>query len=256
MTGYIFITSLREFLRPTRVAAWLAMVVGVFLIGLAWRFLATDLSSDQSFAHLFLGIVLRVTALASAVVSALVVSQEVESKTITYWILRPVPRWQVMLGRLFAAGVASLAIVLMANLACLVAVFGPVDAIKQFMVADLSLLALAVGSYTGLFVLCSLFFSKALIVSLVFAFGWETFVPNMAGDAFYLSILSYLRGATSRTLASNDAGFLEILTGALTPRSVEPGVSWLVLALLTAVTWAACLYFFSRREFMPKEEGD
>jgi ABC-2 type transport system permease protein len=232
------------------------MVVGVFLIGLAWRFLAVDLSSDQSFAHLFLGIVLRVTALASAVVSALVVSQEVEAKTITYWILRPVPRWQVMLGRLLAAGVAAFVIVLMANLACLVAVFGPVGAVKQFMAGDLALLALGVGSYTGLFVLGSLFFSKALIVSLVFAFGWETFVPNMAGDAFYLSILSYLRGATSRISVSDDVGFLEVLTGAQTPRTAEPGLSWLMLAVVTAVTWAACLYFFSRREFVPKEESD
>jgi ABC-2 type transport system permease protein len=256
MTGYVFRTSLKEFLSPNRLAAWLVTVAGVFLIALAWRFLSKDVPEETSFGHLFHGVVLRTAALASAVTSALVVSQEIEAKTFVYWLVRPVPRWQIMLGRLLAAAVASFTVVTLTDLACLTAVFGPIGALRQILLSEFVLLGLGVCAYTGLFVLASLFLSKALIVGLVFAFGWETFVPNMAGDAFYLSILTYLRGAASRVVDLDDPGILEALSGAVSARTAAAPLSWTALVALTTVTWACCLHSFSRREFAPREESD
>src|SRR5262249_55322354 len=58
---------------------------------------------------------------------------------------------------------------------------------------DIGILSVGALAYGALFLLLATIMSKPLMTGLVFAFGWETWVPNMPGRFQYVSIMSYLR---------------------------------------------------------------
>jgi ABC-type transport system involved in multi-copper enzyme maturation permease subunit len=73
---------------------------------------------------------------------------------------------------------------------------------------------------------------------------------------FYVSILTFLKGASPRSVVAEDPGLIDALAGALASRVAEPGMSWAVLVAIVVITWGACVWRFSRAEITPKEEGD
>lgn len=256
MTPFVFSSALRDYLRPQRLFAWVGVVAMVWLISRVWGALAADLSAIDSFGRVNQAVVLRVAALVAAVFGTMVINHEVEQKTIVYLLTRPVPRWQLLLGRMLAAWVVALVVSVCAELVAGAAVLGTGVFTSGRLFADIAVLALGLAAYTGLFVLLSLTLSRSLIVSLLFAFGWETFVPNMPGDMYYVSILTYMRSAGPHTVVAGGPSLGDVLTGALNPKTVEPGLAWAVLIVMTLVLWGLCQWRFSRFEFSPKEEGD
>ena len=180
MISYIFQTTFKSQLKFSRLVGWGAVILVVFLFAKVWSVLAPDLSPMDSFDRVYQALGLRVVALACAIFSTLVVSQELENKTIIYWITRPIPRSHILLGRMLAACCLAMIVSWLACLACAVAVLGP-HAFSPRLGLDLLVMAMGCFAYTGFFVFLSLVISKSLLVSLLFAFGWETFVPNMPG---------------------------------------------------------------------------
>ena len=255
MTQFVFLTSLKDFLRPQRTFAWLAVVGMVFFIAKVWAVLAADLSAADSFDRVLQAVVLRVVALAAAVFGTLVISQEVEQKTIVYLITRPVSRKILMLGRLIASSTVSFVIAVLALLAAGVAVLGPSFISDGQILQDIVVMALGVLAYTGFFVFLSLAIARSMIVSLLFAFGWETFVPNMPGDMYYLSILTYLRSAAPHAVVAGKPSLGDFITGSLVPKTVPQTTAWLILVVMVAVLWALCVWWFSRFEYSPREES-
>lgn len=256
MTLYILKTTLRDLVRPQRLFAWVGVVVMVFLIAKVWGVLAADLSAADSFGRVQQAVVLRVVALASAVFGTMVLSQEVEQKTIVYLITRPVPRAVMIAGRMLAAGVVSFVVALLSMFAAGLAVLGPNIFTSPTLVQDTAVIAVGVMAYIAFFVFLSLTISRSLIVSLLFAFGWETFVPNMPGDMYFVSILTYLRSAAPHAVVAGGPSLGDVVTGALAPKSVAPGSAWFVLLLLVICLWSLCLWWFSRFEYSPREESD
>ncbi len=255
MTGFIFKTSLKDFLRPQRSAAWLAVVGMVFLISKVWAVLAADLTAADSFDRVQQAVVLRVVALAAAVFGTMVISQEVEQKTIVFLITRPVPRHLLLVGRMLAACAVSFAISFLSLVAAGLAVLGLGVFINGRFFQDVAVMGVGVAAYMGFFVLLSLLLSRSLILSLLFAFGWETFVPNMPGDMFYVSILTYLRSAAPHTEVAGGPSLGDVIAGALAPKSLAPGLAWTMLFVLVGVLWWLCLWRFSRFEYSPKEDA-
>ncbi|MBS1712941.1 MAG: ABC transporter permease [Armatimonadetes bacterium] len=255
MTGYVFSTTLRDLVRPQRVAAWVGVVAMVFLIGKVWSVLAADLTPEDSFGRVEQAVVVRVIALAAAVFGTMVLSHEVEQKTIVYLITRPVPRNLLLLGRMLAASLVSFGIGLASLVAAGLAVLGPGFVTAPGIFADVAVLAVGVLAYTGFFVFLSLVVARSLILSLLFAFGWETFVPNMPGDMYYMSILTYLRSAAPHAVVAGGPSLGDVITGALAPKSVPEPMAWTVLTVIVAGLWGLCSWWAGRFEYSPREDA-
>ncbi len=251
-----FTCALSDFVRPQRVAVWLLVTFVVGFIGSVWVRLVPGMSQPEAFGQIVPVLVFRVTALASAVFATMVLSQEVEQKTVTYLLTRPIARWQLLLARMLAALVVVVSIGVLAEVAAAVTVVGPGALGSRAFWMDLLLHGLGAFVYIGLFTFLSLIIAKSMIWSLLFAFGWETFVPNMPGDMYYLSVMTYLRSLSLHPQPETDPSLLTVLAGSMSPQTAAPAVSWVALIGSGAFLWALCAWWFSRYEYSPREDAD
>lgn len=256
MTKFIITSTLKDLLRPQRSVAWIAVVFIVFVISKVWSLLAPDLPVADSFGRVYQAVVLSVVALAAAVFGTMVLSQEVEQKTIVYLITRPIPRKTLLFGRMVASAIVAFGVGMLALLAAGVAVLGFDLFRSPTFFQDAAVIAVGVLAYTGFFVFLSLAIRRSLLFSLLFAFGWETFVPNMPGDMYYVSIRTYLRSAAPEAVVAAGPSLGDVITGSLAPKSVPQGLSWIILLLITVSMWLLSLWWFSRFEYTPRDEGE
>ncbi len=254
MGGFLFASALRDYLRPSRLVAWGAAALGVFGIGVAWVRLGGKMAPDQAYGQLASLVVYRVLALASAVFSTMVVGQEVEQRTIVYLLTRPAPRAKVLLARFLASAVAAT----LAGWACAVAaglsVYGLGAFGRDAFLWDLLLVPVGSLAYGALFVWLSLVVNRALVWCLLFAFGWESFVPNLSGSLFYASVLTYIKALSHHPKPSEEMAFLNLLAGQLGGGSVSPALAWVATAGIVAAFVGLACWWFRHFEFTPRED--
>lgn len=256
MIKFVYQSTLKDLARPQRTVAWVVVIVMVFIIAKVWAILAADLSSSDSFARVHQAVVLRVLALVSAIFGTMVLSHEVEQKTLVYLITRPIKRSTLLAGRMLAAATICFGVAVLSYIAAGLAVLGPSIFLSTSLLQDILVMAIGILSYVGLFVFLSLILAKSLVISLLFAFGWETFVPNMPGDMYYLSVLTYLRSAAPHAVVAGGPSLGDVITGALSPKSVATQTAWIILLAMCAFFWLISLWWFSRFEYSPREDSD
>lgn len=255
MLGYLYSSALKDFLRPKRIVVW---VLVAFFLGAAakgWSMMLPAGTLAERYGQLSSVLVYRVMALAAAIFSTAVVSQEVEQKTIVYLLTRPVPRWQILLMRTLAAATVVFVLSSFAALCVSAAVFGP-RLLQPLLFVDLKALAIGALAYGGLFVFVSLLMNRAMIVCLLFAFGWETAIPNVPGYLYYVSVYSHLSAIAQHPKPSASLGPLGALSGQLSTNSLTPTAGWTSLIGLTVVTFALSCWWFSRFEYVPREDAE
>lgn len=254
--AFVFQAALRDFLRIKRIIVWLLVAVALF--GISKVFLYVNQANDLGEAYSMLSslLVFRVLPLASAIFSSAVIGQEVEQKTIVYLLTRPVERWKLVLFRTLASAVA-VSLVSVVTLALVsAAVYGNPFANPMFF-GDL--VAILVGSlaYGTLFVFVTLLMSKAaMVVCLLFAFAWETAVPNMPGSMSSLSVSTYLSAIAQRPSALGGGGFLGNMANALGVNAVSAQTGWMILILMIAFFGGLAMWWFSTFEFLPREDAE
>lgn len=256
MLGYVFSSSLKDFLRPGRVIVWGAVALFVGLMGKVWMQFGAPGNPQETYGFLADVIVYRLLALAAAVFSTMVISQEVDQKTIVYLLTRTVPRGTMLLGRAAAALVCVLVVAAMGALFGGLGVMGLETFTAVGWWRDFMVLALGGAAYMGLFVFVSLILNKAMIWTVLFAFGWETFVPNMPGDLFYVSIYTYMKALGGHPKPEVTRGILEAASGELGSKDVAPVVGGVVLVGIAVAFFALGMWWFNRFEFSPREDGD
>lgn len=247
--------ALNDALRPQRIAAWLFAVGIVFLVGLFWRnIVSSQMSPLEAYGQLAQVFVYRITALAAAVLSMGVIAQEIEQKTVVYLLTRSIPRWQMLLGRILAAIVLVAAVGILAALAGSVAVMGPRAVGSPEVTRDMFVVVLGACAYVPLFVFISLLVNRAMIVSLLFAFGWETFAQNLSGMR-PLSVLTYMNGvAAHKDIRAQ--GMLTFFAGDMAVSRMSFGLS---LAVLVGVGLAFTLigaWWFTHFAYSPREDAE
>lgn len=262
MLGYVFTSTLKDFLRPGRLVVWVIVALMIGVMGRVWVSLGSSTGAEvrpaaETYGYLASVIVYRFLALVAAIVTTGVLSQEVDQKTIVYQLTRVVPRGQLLLGRTLACVVA---VTLVSWIGAVCGGFGVMGAgffaAKGWWV-DLGILALGAAAYSAFFVGVSLVLQRAMVFSLLFAFGWETFVPNMpGGDLSFVSIYTYLNAMSQHPRTVGAMPVLDALSGKFAENPVQAGVAVAILGIFSAGLMVWGMWWFGRNEYVAREDGD
>ena len=188
--------------------------------------------------------------LAALFYATALIADEVEGKTLTYLLTRPVQRATILTGK-FAA---CLATTLSLSLPSLVVTFfllitargwGAVGAAVPDLFRDMGVVALALLAYGALFALLGVLLKRPMIPGLLFVFVWEL-VANLPGYLPRFTLTAYLRSLVRHRPPAE--GFSEMF-GQVLP----PALCLEVLTGLVAVFLGLSLWIFSTREYVMEQ---
>jgi ABC-2 type transport system permease protein len=248
--------SLREFLRMRRLLPWIVLSLGALVLAMFWGRILPTSTPPQQYGTVSSMIVFRMLALASAIFTTAIISQEVEQKTIVYLLTRPVPRWKMLLSRYVASVLVVVLLGLFGALMVSIGVYGLGGAFSHPLLAkDALAIVLGAFAYGALFLLISLLFNRSIIICLLFAFGWEAGVANMPGDLYYLSIFSYMQ-AVAEHPSEMTSRLIDFATGDLGMNLLTRAQAIPVLLMLTALLLLISAWWFTRFEYVPREDAE
>lgn len=175
------------------------------------------------------------------------IADEVEGKTITYLLTRPVPRSAVLLGKFVAFVTTTLGLLLPATVVTfflLVTAQGTAGlaAAVPHLFRDLGAMAMGVFAYGAFFTLMGVLLRRPVIPGLLFLYVWEL-LAHLPGYLPRLTISAYLRSLVSHRPPAE--GLAEVFGQAL-----PVGLSILSLTAMAIVFLAAAVWIFSRREYV------
>jgi ABC-2 type transport system permease protein len=251
---FVFQSALREYLRLKRLIIWILLGLGAFALAAAWKRGTNTAAPDMIYSQVSEIMVFRVLSLVSAILTSAIVSQEVEQKTIVYLLTRPVQRWQLLIPRYLASVTAVVLVGVFAAICTGLGVYGAgVFGAKLFW-NDITAIIFGAFAYGALFLFIGLLVNRAMVVNLLFAFGWETATPNMPGEVYYLSVYSYIK-AIAQHPETDSGGFVGLISGALGLNSMSTGTAIGVLVMITIFFLAASAWWFTSFEYVPREDA-
>jgi ABC-type transport system involved in multi-copper enzyme maturation permease subunit len=213
--------------------------------------LATGVGSPDLYGILVAFYYVRnVLPLAALFYATSLVADEVESKTLTYLLTRPIPRNAILAGKFLAYLTTTVCLTLPAAiisfflLATAPGAMG-IRAGAGDLVRDLGVMVLTLLVYGALFTFAGVLLKRPLIPGLLFLFIWEL-LANLRGYMPRLTVTAYVRSLLRHRPAQEGLSelFGQVLPAALCLQ---------VLAVMTLVFLAAAGWIFSRREYVMEQ---
>ena len=190
--GPIFALSLRQLAGRWRLFLILALgALPVVLVSIL--LLVTDeggeLGADKEFIDVFfdgllVGAIMPIVAIALATASF---GNEIEDRTLSYLMLKPVPRAFVALPKLLAAIAIGGPLLVVSGVVSTVLASGDARAAVSVAVALLA----GIVAYSTIFTWAGLVTRSALGFALIYVFVWEGLVSTFLGGIRYLSVRGY-----------------------------------------------------------------
>ena len=163
----------------------------------------------RGYTDLVLVVVAPVTAL---VFAAAALGNELEDGTIVYLLLKPLPRWQIVVSKL----VVAVAIIAVFVTVCIYVTALVLDrGVGEAHVAFAFALGAALGgaAYAAMFTFLGLITSRALIAGLLYVFVWEGLLTRLFRGARNFSVREYMRGIADAFSTLPDDVFQAQLSG-------------------------------------------
>jgi hypothetical protein len=175
------------------------------------------------------------------------VADEVEGRTLTYLVTRPITRPAIFAGKFAAYLVTTTCLTLPSCVLAFVALLGTsgaagLGAAAVDLLRDLAVLALTLIVYGALFALLGVLLKRPVIPGLVFLYGWEL-LANLPGYLPRLTLTAWLRSLVSHRPAQE--GLAGLFQQVLPPEQALP-----VLLAATALFLYAAARIFSAREYV------
>jgi ABC-2 type transport system permease protein len=240
----------------SRRSLMMAVLLGLpVAFGILYRaVLVAKLPTEVTAADLY-GIIVTVyirflVPLAALFYATALIADEVEGKTLTYLLTRPVRRAAILAGK-FAA---CLATTLSLSLPSLVVTFfllttargwGSVGAAVPDLFRDMGVVTLALLAYGALFTLLGVLLKRPMIPGLLFVFVWEM-VANLPGYLPRFTLTAYLRSLVRHRPPVE--GFSEMFGQVL-----DPALCLEVLAVLVVGFLGMAIWIFSTREYVMEQ---
>ncbi len=256
MTAYLYLSAFKDFGRFRRVGAWILVGFLFIVVAKFWGNAMPHSTALQTYVQVSGTILLRMLALVSLIMSTSVISQEIEQKTIVYLLTRPISRTNLLVARYLASATLVSLIGCWMALCLMLGTLGLGGFSNPVFWRDIAAIILGAFAYGSVFTLISLLFNRAMLVGIIYAFGWELFVSNMPGDQFYLAIMSYLNGVANHPAVGAARRGVRFLAGDFTGAQISPMVGTIVLIGISTVLTMISARWFSTREFVPREDAE
>jgi ABC-2 type transport system permease protein len=191
-----------------------------------------------------------------------VVSDDVEEQTLTYILLRSMPRWAIYITKLLATFVVTTTLVAIAIFALYVAIYAgtpgfTTDALPRAS-RVIAVMALAQVGYCSLFGFLGLFTKRSLVAGIAYIVAIEGILANLEFVGRSLTIVYYVRTLNLSWLNLSSEQLRRCQeTWGMTDMEVLPTPRTCVLILLAFGGVVAMLsaQWFARREFRVKTPG-
>jgi ABC-type transport system involved in multi-copper enzyme maturation permease subunit len=175
------------------------------------------------------------------------VADEVDDRTLTYLLTRPVTRVAILAGKFLAYLATTFSLALPAAVVTfflLATASGGsgVGAAVGDLFRDLGVMALTLVAYGALFTLVGVLLRRPVIPGLLFLYGWEL-LANLPGYLPRLTLTAWLRSLIHHRPAQE--GLSELFAQVL-----PAGEGLAVLALATLAFLVAAVWVFSEREYV------
>lgn len=257
---FLFRSSLADFTRPRRLLPWILVLLALGLMGIGWKFIDPRSTPSDLYAQVSSVLLFRVVALMSALFTTAIISQEVEQRTISYLLTRPIARRDLILARFLASVVVVVGLGFFGSLAISAATFGGNIFANPHLWKDLQAMIFAAFAYGGAFLLISLLVNRSMLICLLYAFGWETMIPNMQGNLYYTSIFSHMQTIAQHPAGSGNVGggnpLVGFLSGSMGVNTLTSNTAMTTLVLITIFTAVVSAWWFNNFEYVPREDAE
>jgi len=191
--------------------------------------------------------VANMVPLAALFYATALIADEVEGKTITYLLTRPVQRGAILVGKLAAYLATTVSLTLPPAL-LIFFVLGTtrgwvgLGARVPDLFRDLGVLVLTLIAYGAFFTLMGIVLRRPIIPGLLFLFVWE-FLVHAPGYAPRLTITAYLRSLLPYQVP--EEGFMAMFRQVLPTALCLEAVGAMIVVFLAGAAW-----IFSQREYV------
>lgn len=121
---------------------------------------------------------------------------------------------------------------------------------------DLAILPFGALAYGAVFLFLATLLHRPLMYGLVFAFGWEAWVPNLPDKFQMVSIMTYLRTLAPHPRPSAESvDIIQFLSGS-NQQTISTTVATTVLVSVIVVALGMALLLFTNREYVPREDSE
>ena len=220
----VLVISLRQLGGRWRLLLVVALAtLPVGLVALISAGAVSDERSNENFVNALLDALLisGILPIVTLVMASASFGNEVEDKTLSYLVLRPVQRWLVALPKLLAPMLIVGPVLVLSGIATTLVASGSVGAALVVLDADgKAVLAVAVAilvavvAYTSIFTWAGLVTTRALALGLVYVFVWEALITTFLGGVRYFSVRAYslaiLHGMDDTTFAVLEDRVIEL----------------------------------------------
>ena len=117
---------------------------------------------------------------------------ELEDKTLSYIMLKPLPRWKIALSKIVAPIIVAGPLVVVSGVA---AAYIGLDSGFKTPLAVGAALVIGVITYSAVFTWAGLITTRALSFAIVYVFLWEGAISSLIGGVRYLSVRGYTLAA-------------------------------------------------------------
>jgi ABC-2 type transport system permease protein len=250
----LFVLTLRQHLRGRRLLVLSLLFLLPSVLAAIARLTPHSPSPEQlEFAFVFNLIPHALATLTALLYASGIIQDEIEEQTLTYLLLRPLPRWALYLTKLAVTILVTAVLTGAFTTLALVVIYWGTDnlwgdVLPQRALKIAALLALAQVAYCSLFGAISLFMRRAMIIGLVYIVVFEGLLASFASVAQLLTVMHYFRVLAVRWL--DPAGSAEWALDLET----APSAGRCVLTLVTGSAAFALLgaAMMMRREFRMK----
>jgi ABC-2 type transport system permease protein len=182
-----------------------------------------------------------------------IVQDEVEEQTLTYLLLRPLPRWALYATRLAAAWLTTTVLTVLFTTLTLTVIYWNTpelwgDVLPRRAATVAALMALAQAGYCSLFGLIGLLTRRSLLTGLAYIIVFEGLLANFDAVVRRLTVMYYFRVLSLHWLAPSGSQKWSI------DLATAPSAERCLLALLAVSVLLVCLgaAVMRRREFRMK----
>ena len=181
-----------------------------------------------------------------------VVADELEGRTLSYVVTRPLSKPGILIGK-YAAHVALTFLMTAASLGLSFFVMnsrrlGDPRLYLTFL-RYAGVLGLGILAYTSFFAFLGTFLKRAVVVGLLLGFGWENVIQYFPGSTQKFSLVHYLKSLLPRLPAGG--GQFSILLFRLEPS--PPAAAIITLIVVAAVFVALACWVFRTKEYLFEE---